>query len=178
MKKNQHNYNEVGSELIIENFDKFLIIARKFLKGKLAHLAEDAAQDSCLKCIEKMHMFSGSTEQFGGWVYRLVKHTCHDISRKKREETTSEGSFGNTNTFLFQTEPSDFSESRKKRKLTKSVIYDMKLRDRQLILMQDYFNMTGREISKHTGIPERNVTMYYHRAKQVLIARVNELYNL
>ena len=84
MKKiNTTNFNELAGKLVVDDFDDFLIISKHILKGKMSWLAEDAAQTSRLKALEKIHTFQGPIEKYNSWIYRIVHNTCMDMARKK-----------------------------------------------------------------------------------------------
>ena len=164
------NSKEERRKRIADFREDAIRIAQKNLFGPLANLAEDAAQASILKALEKEPTYKGSMEKFEGWLFTIVKNTCKDMGRKKREDLTSEGDLshfsGNT-----AADSNHFSERKEKLKRLRAVVHSLPERDRKLILLRDYFNLSGKEIAQFLNMPDGNVNVYYRRAKIKLMNR-------
>ena len=145
-------------------------IAQKNLFGPITNLAEDAAQASILKAIEKEHLYIGSMDRFKYWLHKIVINTCRDMGRKKREELSSDGDLSQ---LLWPTieGSSNIYNIRESRKNIRAAINSLSDRDRKLIVLRYFFNLSGKEVAVFLNIPVKNVSVYCHRAKKSLIAR-------
>lgn len=152
----------------IANFREDAIrIAQKNLFGPLANLAEDAAQTSLLKALEREPNYKGSMDKFEGWLYTIVKNTCKDMGRKKREELTSEGDLANFSSKKLS-ESNYFSRRTEKLKALRTAVHSLSGKDKKIILLRDYFRMSGKEIAQFLEMPPGSVNVYYMRAKAKL----------
>ena len=156
----------------IANFTEDAIrITRKHLFGPLANLAEDAAQASLLKALEKESTYKGNMDKFEGWLYSIVRNTCKDMGRKKREDLTSEGDL--TNYFHNKVaEANDISDKTEKRKRLRALVHSLPERDRKLIILRDFFNLSGKAIAEFLKLPVGTVNVYYMRARKKLALKL------
>jgi RNA polymerase sigma factor (sigma-70 family) len=162
----------------IANFREDAVrIAQKHLFGPLASLAEDAAQASLLKALEKESTYKGNMDKFEGWLYSIVRNTCKDMGRKKREVLTPLGELSNlpANT---TTNSNSFSEKTEKLKRLKTVVQSLPVKDRKLIMSRVYFNLSGKETAQFLNMPTKNVNVNYMRAKTKLKNRYVSLENI
>ena len=167
------NDKQIKRNRIADFLPAAIRIAKKHLYGPLSRLAEDAAQDALIKALEKEHLFPGKLEKFEHWLYTIVKNTCTDMARKKRELLTKEGDVSS----LAATECSEESDKHERREAYKNLkrsIHKLPDRDKKVILLRDFFKCSGKETAAYLGIPQSNVHVYYQRAKKRLSALIIE----
>ena len=155
----------------ITNFREDAVrIAQKHLFGPLASLAEDAAQASLLKALEKESTYKGNMDKFEGWLYSIVRNTCKDMGRKKREDLTSEGDLSHFSRNI-AADSNSFSEKTAKLKRLKAVVQSLPVKDRKLIMSRVYFNLSGKETAQFLNMSTKIVNVNNMRARTKLKAR-------
>lgn len=148
-----------------EQLPYFRIVAKRSLPSRYLHLAEDLAQDAILKAIENLHKYDPDKGNFKNWLYRLTQNHCFDAIRKMDKMETMPI---NSHVIANPVEHRDLDRS-DLRKIRKAMEF-LSERDRMLITYRLIFELSGKEISEHTGIPENQVNVYFKRAKERLQA--------
>jgi RNA polymerase sigma-70 factor, ECF subfamily len=165
--------NEAKVAYIAANYKLFTRIARTKLKGDKAYLAEDAASQAVEKALVNCDKYTGNEEDFNKWLFRLTVNVCMDIARKKRENLTSEGDYtGYENKLVTNGQSSSFELMGMDNKLIRKLIYTLSKRDAALLLLQNFYNYSGRELAQLLDIPEKGVTVAYFRAKERLAKKI------
>ncbi len=133
--------------------------AKRNLPKRMQYLSEDIAQDSVIKCLNKIHQFAPSKGALKGWIYRIIQNECRDRikahDRLPRTEILD---------YKLAEEREEKLDQMEKLKIHKalSLLSD---KDREIITLKILNNLSGRDISKIMGIPEEQVPMYTRRAK-------------
>ena len=145
--------------LISEQLPYFKAIVRRSVPSRYIHLIDDLAQDAILKAIEKVDMYDPDKGNFKSWLYRLTQNLCFDTIRNlDRFEFIP--IFGN-----MTDEISNKSVDRKEVKRIRKAMKFLCERDRMLITYRFMFNLSGREMAQLMGIPEKQINIYFQRAR-------------
>lgn len=133
--------------------------AKRNLPTRMQYLSEDIAQDSVIKCLNKIHQFDSEKGALKGWVYRIIQNECRDRikaeSRLPRTEILD---------YRITEEKEEKLDRIEKAKIHRAINL-LNEKDREIIIHKVIEGLSGREISKIMGIPEQQVPMYTRRAK-------------
>ena len=120
-------------------------------------LAEDAVQDTFIKAYNHMDRFRGESSK-KTWLTRIIINTCKDARKsawfRNRAHTTTLDAVpeqGQTDTYSDDT--------------VLQAVMNLSERDKQMILLRFYQEMTVPEIAKVLRIPVSNATSRLNRAK-------------
>lgn len=164
-----HNYliKQLSKEL---NF--FHSTAKKILPGHLKHYAADVAQDSLLRCMQKIHLFDPEKGNLKGWAYRITRNECINlINAQKRFPKQEIQDYR-----LTTEEKEDQFEIHQIKRAFKALSY-LSENDQEILKKRIIEGLSGREISEEMGIPENQVPIYFQRAKQRLIKVYSSISN-
>ncbi len=123
------------------------------------HDAEDIIQDVCLAATEKFETLK-SHASFKAWIIGIAKHKCNDYYRKKAkapeitlkyipEKAFSAGRFGIA-----------------KHSVVMDTLDELEDKDREILYMYFFKNMSQEDIAKRLSIPIGTVKSRLHYAKQ------------
>lgn len=73
---------EAFSEIFLLYKDRVYYFALKYVKNHQD--AQDIVQDTFIRCLEKIHLFSGSTQSFNLWFMTIAKNQILNYIRDKR----------------------------------------------------------------------------------------------
>jgi RNA polymerase sigma factor (sigma-70 family) len=152
-------------QFLSEQLPYFKVVAKRSLPNRYIHLADDLAQDAILKAIEKLHKYDSSKGNFKNWLYRLTQNHCFDAIRKMDKMETLP-----INSQVVANPTEHRSLDRQDLKKIRKAMEFLSERDRMLITYRLIFDLSGKEISAQTGIPENQVNVYFKRAKERLQA--------
>jgi RNA polymerase sigma-70 factor (ECF subfamily) len=127
------------------------------------NLLEDIVQDSMERALMKIAKFDESKGTFNSWVARLAKNVFIDYTRKNGKYVFINQEFAN----LVEDE-NDYFEIEGREVAILFAVEKLKERDKNLIKMRHFDNLTFEEIGSLTGIPEKNVPVYIMRARKEL----------
>ncbi len=158
----ENNFLNPNFTLVAKNVEFIHKVAKKYMKGYYADFAEDVAQTSILKALEKIDLYNATQSKFTTWVYQLVKNTCFDFQKKKRAFLTEEGFFDSSKYNVKDEEPNTNYEKFKK---LRELIFSLNDRDTKLLILKIRFNCSAREMSHFTDLPEKSINTFVLRAK-------------
>ncbi|MYF98062.1 sigma-70 family RNA polymerase sigma factor [Candidatus Poribacteria bacterium] len=136
------------------------------------HIAEDITQDTFLQVYQKLHTLEDPM-QFTGWLRTIVERFCIAWYRKNRIQPDSLEEIHITKIETDTYSRYVASEHAKvtadvQRDLVKRLLAKLKERDRELITLHYFDEMTSAEISAYLGISENTIKSRLHRARQQL----------
>lgn len=138
------------------------------------HMAEDLCQETFMKGWIKLKSLK-KHEAFPGWITTLARRACLNAIEKrnrKREVGEEEGDFESLNPTL----PPSYSSSRI---VLEEAISQLSLRDRQLITLSYFQELTSDEVARIMDISACTVRVSLMRAREkmktILKGRENEL---
>ena len=138
------------------------------------HLAEDLCQETFIKGWIKLKTLK-KHEAFPGWIATIARRSClNAIDKRKRQQEVNEEESGFEN--LNPTLPPSYSPARI---VLEEAIYRLSLRDRQLITLSYFQELSSDEVAKIMDISAGTVRVSLMRAraklKTILKGRENEL---
>ena len=146
--------------------------ARAFRKTGDFHIAEEITQETFLRVYQNLKTLNDPT-QFRKWLHAIVDHLCVAWFRKKRlqiqslEETDiSEIETDAYSRYVAEEQAKTTDEAQ--RELVKKLLTRLKERDREVITLHYFEEMTSSEIGTYLGISENTIKSRLHRARQQL----------
>jgi len=147
------------------------IEARRVAKQTILHfspaidqnLLEDIVQDSMERALMKLAQFDNTKGSFNAWVARLAKNVFIDYTRKNGKYVFINQEFAN----LIE-DDNDYFEIEEREVAVLFAMKKLKERDKNLIKMRHFENLSFEEIGHLTGIPEKSVPVYIMRARKEL----------
>jgi RNA polymerase sigma-70 factor (ECF subfamily) len=128
-----------------------------------ANLLEDIVQDAIERALLKLARFDESKGTFNAWIAKIAKNVFIDFTRRNGKYVFINHEFTN----LVEDENEYFAiEEREVAVLL--AVEKLKERDKNLIKMRHFENLSFEEIGNITGIPEKNVPVYIMRARKEL----------
>lgn len=126
-------------------------------------LLEDIVQDSIERALMKLTQFDKSKGTFNAWVSRLAKNVFIDYTRKNGKYVFINHEFAH----IIEDE-NDYFEIEEREVAVLFALEKLKERDKNLIKMRHFDNLSFEEIENLTGIPEKSVPVYIMRARKEL----------
>jgi len=168
MKGNRDSYG-----ILVRNYTGFVYSLALRMTGD-HHTAEDLCQETFLKGWLKLKKLE-EPAAFPGWLATIARRTCLNAVEKrnrKMEIGEEEALLGNLNPTL----PASYDPSRV---ILEEAVAQLSLRDRQLITLCYFQELSSEEVAEVMDIPAGTVRVYLHRArtqlKEILKERENEL---
>lgn len=110
-------------------------------------LAEDIAQDTMVKCIEKISLYNGSSK-FSSWLITIATNLYIDSTRKlKREKLWS------AQEQALRKAQWQFESSNENWNVALDALYQLSEEIRVPVILKHYYGYSFEEISKFMGIP-------------------------
>ena len=146
--------------------------ARGFRKTRDFHVAEEITQETFVRVYQNLETLNDPT-QFRKWLHAIVDHLCVAWFRKKRlqiqslEETDiSEIETDAYSRYVAEERAKTTDEAQ--RELVKKLLARLKERDREVITLHYFEEMTSSEIGTYLGVSENTIKSRLHRARQQL----------
>lgn len=159
--------------ILVKNYTGFVYTMALRMTGD-HHMAEDLCQDTFLKGWLKLKRLQ-EPAAFSGWLATIARRTCLNAVEKrnrKMEVGEEEGVLGNLNPTL----PVSYDPARV---ILEEAVSQLSLRDRQLITLCYFQELSSTEVAEVMEIPPGTVRVYLLRArtklKEILKERENEL---
>jgi len=136
------------------------------------HIAEDITQETFLQVYQNLETLNDPM-QFSRWLYAIVNHLCIAWHRKDRLQIQplEETHISETETEAYSrhvaTEQAKTS-AEAQRDLVKKLLAKLKDRDREVITLHYFEEMTSSEIGTYLGVSENTIKSRFHRARQQL----------
>ena len=136
------------------------------------HIAEDITQETFLQVYQNLETLNDPI-QFSKWLYAIVNNLCIAWHRKDRLQTQplEETHISEIETEAYSrhvaTEQAKTS-TKAQRDLVKKLLAKLKDRDREVITLHYFEEMTSSEIGTHLGVSENTIKSRLHRARQQL----------
>ena len=136
------------------------------------HIAEDITQETFLQVYQNLETLNDPT-QFTRWLYAIVNNLCIAWHRKDRLQTQplEETHISEIETEAYSrhvaTEQAKTS-TEAQRDLVKKLLAKLKDRDREIITLHYFEEMTSSEIGTYLSVSENTIKSRLHRARQQL----------
>ena len=141
-------------------------VARKYLGVKFKDWVEDVAQEAWVKIIVNQDKFNSKVGVLEAWFYTITKNICLDLMSKKGNDPFNKVDVNESfkivsfDVFLFEMDED--------RKVIENAIEKLTERDRLLLTLKYYQDLSGREIALALNVPEKNIPSFMMRAKSRL----------
>ena len=134
--------------------------------------ANDAAQESLVKLVQKVHQFRGES-QFSTWLHRLVVNTCKDVAQARwAAERRSEPLLEDRRVAVDGDPASSLAASEARRELG-GALATLPSAQATVVALKDAFDVPFEEISAATGLPVGTAKCYAHRGRNGLRERLS-----
>lgn len=152
--------NDKGEEIYKEYHEKVLHL----IYGKINNytLAEDLTSDVFVKVFSKLDTFDESKASISTWIYRIAQNTVIDYFRTRKvysevpEEIAEES---NIDDELLNNETLD---------ALADALSELPERDRDLIILHYYHNLTLKEAAERLGMSYSNAKLIHNKSLVVL----------
>ncbi len=169
MTEQTENYNK-----LIRFFDAEYQALKGFINSRVDDTAdrdaEDILQDVALKLFSKIDHLS-PIDNIAGFVYRSVRNKIIDTMRTRKQrldmDDTMEGPIAEL-AELFYGE-GEYADADELKEILKEALLSLKPEYREVIMAVDFENITYRELSIETGIPQGTLMSRRHRALSILL---------
>lgn len=139
---------------------RLLSVAQGIMRNK--HNAEDVLQDSFIKIVRYAHQFRGGSNGYG-WLCKIVQNTA--LNKLKSEQLRRAD---NIDDIFGLSDGKDFYRDSIQSQDIKDALLQLEPKERLVIWLKYYNDMTIREISADTGIKKTTVQDLIKRAEQKL----------
>ena len=156
---------------LIEKYQR-QVHALAFRKVRDFQTAEDITQETFLQVHQKLATLNDPAK-FSGWLYAIVNHLCIAWYRKNRLQTEALQKI-----YISEIETEAYSRyvatehvkatAEVQRDLVKKLLTKLKERDREVITLHYFEEMTSSEIGELLGVSENTIKSWLHRARQQL----------
>ena len=134
--------------------------------------ASDAAQESLVKLVQKVHQFRGES-QFSTWLHRLVVNTCKDVAQARwAADRRTEPLVEDRRVALDGDPASSLAASEARRELG-ACLATLPRAQATVVTLKDAFDVPFEEISATTGLPVGTAKCYAHRGRNGLRERLS-----
>ncbi len=144
------------------------LLRMSFLYLKDAALAEDAVQETFLKAFKHLGQFRGASSE-KTWLMRIAINTCRDFQRSVWLRLTDRRT-------PIEQLPDMACETALTDDTVLCEVMQLPARDKAVILLRYYQNMSTNEISEALGIPVPTVSSRLKRAKEKLHKKLERWY--
>jgi len=135
--------------------------------AKREGIVDDITQEACVRIIEKESLWNKKPSQFSQWMNTVTRNLTKDHLKKKKEQSLE----GKEN-YFFCPEAKDFSEDQIAWVINQFQALPEK--QRQVLNMRYYQNMTVTQIGKELGITHQTVSHHIHFALKALRKKAKE----
>ncbi len=152
---------EAFGQLAAGEVDRLHAIARLVLRDP--NLAEDAVQESLVRCWRQLPKLR-DVERFDGWLYRiLMRATADEYGRRRRHD-------GSVRTIRMEPAVGDGAADRADRDELEGGFQRLSIDHRAVVVLHHYAGLPLPEVAAALGIPPGTAKSRYHYAMKALRA--------
>ncbi len=159
--------------ILVKNYTGFVYTMAIRMTGD-HHMAEDLCQDTFVKGWLKLSKLQ-EPAAFPGWIATIARRTCLNAVEKRSRKME----VGEEDAVLVNLNPTLPSSYNPTRVILEEAVAQLSLRDRQLITLCYFEELSSSEVAEVMEIPAGTVRVYLLRAraklKEILKERENEL---
>jgi len=165
--------NRESFGILVKNYTGFVYTMALRMTGD-HHLAEDLCQDIFLKGWLKLNKLR-EPAAFPGWIAAIARRTCLNAVEKRNRKME----VGEVEAVLVNLNPTLPAAYDSSRVILERAVSQLSLRDRQLVTLCYFQELTSVEVAEIMEIPHGTVRVYLLRArarlKELLMERKDEL---
>jgi RNA polymerase sigma-70 factor (ECF subfamily) len=113
---------------------------------------DDVIQEVFLKALQNLHRYDPTRGMFKSWLFRIAANTSMDIQKKRRSAHKYKIQH-NTEEDLRTDNPGHSDRSRQDKRELQAALQSLPGRERQVVLLFFYHDLSNREISEILGLP-------------------------
>ena len=121
--------------------------------------ARDAAQDTFFRLYKYLRSYR-ATEDFDGWLYRIVVNVCRDIRRKRPLSTTSyesEREIGSLDSLASSDDVEATAIESQQRRIITRALDSLTKKEREALVLRDLEGLSTEEVARILGSSESTV---------------------
>lgn len=151
-------------------YDLYVKKIYDFIYYKTYHCetAEDLASLAFVKALENINSYDLAKGSFSSWLYRIAQNTVIDYWRTKKNEANIEDVWDLAETEDIDTDLDNRQQLAEIRKYLKKI----KPKQRKIVMLRLWQQMSYREIAEIAGLSEANCKMTYSRVMRTLKAEM------
>ncbi len=157
----QQGNAEAFERLITSHYAHLVELLTRFC-GDL-DLAEDMAQEACLKAWLKLPGFDAQRGSFQAWLYRIALNLTMDALRRRRYEVALDRLQLNA-----EDDPAQTGETSLRDQAVRAAVLALPEACRAALILREYLGLSYREIAAALGVPTGTVMSRLHYARSVL----------
>lgn len=161
------NKKHLFEQIYLEYKDNILKISMMYLKDY--YLAEDAAQETFCRVLDKLHTLKDVTN-IKPWITKIAVNICKD-KLKKKSHTEIVTDYVNLNSAV------NVAEKLDSRITVFQALHTLPIELREVIILYYYQELTQKEIAKILKVPETTVAYRLRTAKSKLKDYLREGYD-
>ncbi len=169
MTERTENYNK-----LIRFFDAEYQALKSFVNSRVDDSAdrdaEDILQDVALKLFSRVDHLS-PIDNIAGFVYRSVRNKIIDTMRTRKQRVDMDESMEGPISELAEMFYGDgqYADADELKEILKAALLNLKKEYREVIMAIDFENISYRQLSLETGIPQGTLMSRRHRALSILL---------
>jgi RNA polymerase sigma-70 factor (ECF subfamily) len=134
--------------------------------------ANDAAQESLVKLVQKVHQFRGES-QFSTWLHRLVVNTCKDVAQARWAAERRTEPLLEDRRVASDGDPASSLAAAEARRELGACLATLPSAQATVVALKDGFDVPFDVISAATGLPVGTAKCYAHRGRNGLRERLS-----
>ena len=134
--------------------------------------ASDAAQESLVKLVRRVHQFRGDS-QFATWLHRLVVNTCKDVAQARWAAQRRTEPLVEDRRVAQDGDPASSLAASEARRELGACLAELPRAQATVVALKDAFDASFDEISAATGLPVGTAKCYAHRGRNGLRERLS-----
>jgi len=161
-----------------ENVERLLVSFAPRVYGLLLHMvgrhdvAEDLTQETMLRAFRSLDTYQPEGK-FRAWIFRIASNQARDWIRRQGREVQRDGATDDP-PVAAGTAPDAVALARERARRVEQALARLPARDREVLLMRYYGNLTFKHIAHATGEPLGTVLARAHRALKKLGSLIPE----
>ncbi|MBA3842829.1 MAG: sigma-70 family RNA polymerase sigma factor [Actinobacteria bacterium] len=129
--------------------------------------ANDAAQESLVKLVRRVHRFRGDS-RFSTWLHRLVVNTCKDVAQARWATEHRTEPLLEDLRVASEGDPARALAASEARRELGACLAELPAAQATVVTLKHGFDVPFEEISAATGLPVGTAKCYAHRARATL----------
>ena len=154
------------SDAMGQLYDIYAVAIYKFVFYKTMHkeTAEDLTSKVFFKVLEKLETFNSEKSSFRTWLYTVARNTVIDHYRTQKKNKNIDDVWDLSS----KEKVDDIVENRMQLEKVQEALKDLKIEQREIVLLRVWQGMSYKEIAEVTGSTEAACKMSYSRSMKIV----------